>query len=1684
MLRDTWFEPIKGDDEDRVLDALRKKCDGITDEQLHWINHCEFVRLPMPFYKQADGQRVDLVRIRFKSTDGWNKEQLDKQNESNDAKADDKPTETWFETYLLLPEGKPEAAALLNTTSLPIHAFNREYLSFDEALAGPREVIVPDAPWAEPRKENSAVIDLDPVDLYTRFFCQMVWGEEGPFLIANDKEDLKPPAAAPDPDKEGAHKVYRPKNSEESYLDDNAQPDRQLKAPQEISSELHESIRESLQSTKVQDENDGRQGRPWLAQRVLYGNALFDGAFAANTHDQEKEPLTDGVETTIDGASAEAGTPVAKSAGYVEMLDDEPIRLVPHPAVGFRKVELFHPKLTWHVRCDQRALTAWADTLSDRFKDLGSKDYLDRLAKRKGNEITPAQFIDQVRRHGIVKDKIVTGDVVLRGTGGPVPASSKTDTQTIDTQQDQDTFRDHVNDSGDCTCREGARKDCETTLVSQCAVQWENVEFTGFVDIEHTNFASSLIIKNCVFKGWMNFSYVSVGKTLQFINPDLRYARAITLNFVRVIGSALIYRAKASSLKLYQFEARSLDIRDCVTHQNTEIYYVNIAESIWNQNCAAAKCIIHRLDAKYIHIDRVQANALSLYDMQGKSLSITECKTHDNIDLSLTKILSFSIIEKCTANRIKINGLSASHVAMRAVETRGHCQFKHCTAQSFEIGDVGEKTRGEGKISCIAGDLSLTQIAVEQNLDISNIVVKQYTELIAVTANTMKFGAPEVRLSDGSVSRTNLGKLSSGKTQHTEEFTQKATNDPRDDDNASTKQDLPGTGKPEDDTGNNNRATESGGKLTFLGERVTAVFGCGLTLQSCKSRSSVDVFGAKIGLLAKASEEVSELAHANTRAHKGMILFDNCTIGRSLNLYGRSAAVNKLVIDTRSDKDSEDAGSATALMDLHDQPLWVLGGIDINNTSIGSELDIRDVVIAALYTEDSNSTDQSDPQGQGKTSDQQRQDFLQYIRIRGVEVGSHIRMEPVKWNFSPEPEEDNKVDKGWVGRNGYVCTTVVSTVLLNAVRCGGDLRISGLEAYADDRGLRSIKDNKGDGKPYPAVRLRNTHVDGDLEFYSPAPSDEEVTDAAPHSKLKASGPVELESCRVEGRIDARRVQIVRGKLKGNESAPLLSMKDVYARGGLLLNGDEDLYGHENAKVEGAVELQRLRVDGDVDLSCLEVKQDLMLSQCEVAGEFRLCSDLVDGQPKLKFFALVRGLLLVTDCTIGTVLLYEGCLSDREAVLTKCPLKAKKCPKKQDDREYYPFNTHSFSDTTADVIRFFALVPQGQKEEMCESWNTLGRVTDLRGFSAKRFGFYQPIVKSHGENKDSDNCLIMDTEKVRNQSGVSVKPMAKFLFLSWSMGQVQDPQAEDDKENAKRDQFGIQRNPPRPRDLFIVVERLLIDQWRTERAEGVRRWMLEEAVLDRALRHNEKTLGWLESNDSRTMKFVKTLYTYTPALSLLLMPVFTLFKLIIRRFKPGLFPKPGPLAVRARSMRMRALSWFGYGSMFRYAIWLVLLWLFSGLIVLGSEENIRPSIQSVESNRADLVDQVDKGNVPVKNGTTGPRDSVVNPWKPPNEWNEWKGTLLASHYVLPMLELPVKEEWRPAPPGSQDQSDDAASDSSAEGKTWAYGVFGVPVLRISISPETVMFFVSICAWITWPMLLLSVAGVIRRANLRA
>ncbi|MGP1345549.1 MAG: hypothetical protein ACTS3F_02620 [Phycisphaerales bacterium] len=449
MLRDVWFSPIQ--ETDNVILALRKL--GVSEDFLAVLKRdFHFERLSLPFYED-----FALVRVRC----DW--PLPGSQHEVAPFR---------LETFLLLPSDADRPCRPLDTTSPPIHRLNREA----PIKLPKRDAIVldaPDAPWNSNREEVSDASKLDPVDLYARFFCHMVWGAEGPFMITNTRTDLRTDILPSDSSPaEGDERADEEGNREAATLD-----------------AIYDEI------FNLSDELLNILGRPRdnqavIAHRVLYRDYLFDAVFAVRT--SEASQLSSSIEGTV---------------GYIEMLNDHPLGKVAGDVVRFKKGQLFHENLTWHVVGKASDIENWTKTIPNWWFRRGPKSPRGRGATpepdiERGEELTASEFLERIATQRTIRNVRVSEAVRMLGQPRNDAESSDPPTTTPSFDQDED---DKDARDGGAICRFNAATNgfdwCGERAITSCTVTIKDVTFEDAFELVHARFASSVSFKSCVFKG-------------------------------------------------------------------------------------------------------------------------------------------------------------------------------------------------------------------------------------------------------------------------------------------------------------------------------------------------------------------------------------------------------------------------------------------------------------------------------------------------------------------------------------------------------------------------------------------------------------------------------------------------------------------------------------------------------------------------------------------------------------------------------------------------------------------------------------------------------------------------------------------------------------------------------------------------------------------------------------------------------------------------------------------------------------------------------------------------------------------------------------------------------------------------------------------------------------------------------
>jgi len=1086
-----------------------------------------------------------------------------------------------------------------------------------------------------------------------------------------------------------------------------------------------------------------------------------------------------------------------------------------------------------------------------------------------------------------------------------------------------------------------------------------------------------------------------------------------------------------------------------------------------------------------IFIYDTTCRSLDVASIDAASLDIRGHKCYHDMRFALCRCVSWFIISRGECRSLDVASVEAGHMAYRGINCSRNFVVKLCRAISLEIRGY-ESSDPDVQFTAFSEidlDLSISRTVVSRSIRVHAVRVLRYTLIDSIVAHSLELGRLEQSadpIEESQVKNTpTTGTLPSDEPSETlggmfhrssdkprqegedERTTTQTFNEHATPKSTAATHQLSSSPSDRADTAPLEPGPDSTAVVTLYPSVETHLLG-GVLIQSSKIESTATLLGLRVGHKTRPSREFwdeHENVPAQMRAAGESIVVDNCEIGRSLNIYGRCAAANKLLI--RLDPSEDEAEEFIA---RHMQPLIVNRRINITNTRIGSELDLRDVIIRGREIQnDENNC------GMGNSRTNTRR-VVPHIRLDGVSTGSHVRMEPVTWALRIITEQEGDPVRSGpdpLRRLGSTDTrnslvrhpgggSQSPRILMNAVRCGGDLRLSGVRpspgfelkdaGFADPCVLRdntlvpawrqrssSVKSNPDpEGLRLPSVDLRNVEVGGDLEFYSPGPESGDPVDIAGHGALRADGAVRIESCRISGKIDARSIQV--------QGATLLS--DVFVKAGLKIDVDEELSKRPRptrphdlpgpqaprpALIWCGLSVRRLHTEGDVDLSYL-VAGGLTVTQSKVDGDLLLCTDLgshsEDNASKANrngVFAVCDGRLLVEDTTLGGLTFCEGTAVPSE---------------KGTDKGIQ----HAFHATTTRRLRAF-VNPEEQR------WN---RQIDVRGLDVSTWDFQVA-------ERDNGAYVLRDDGDVN----VPRRGLSRFLLLI----------------------AGRTRKLPRSREVLLSIERWLIERWEYELAERVRRGMLREGMTRQANDEEFERIGG--TSYLRTLSGVVGFFL--PPIAVYRLVVEPIGRMVIcaaEWAQENLIPS-GNATSRPQSSRESAstamLGWFGYGTPFRYVVWLLVLWLFSGIVVLAPPQNIRPSIEAVESNSSRLVGQTEPQER-ARSGYAPARSSVVDPWQAPADadWGVREGLLLASHYVLPMIELPVKEEWRPAPHDARSDptgTKDASSCAAQISGGWRYAS-----LRSVVSPELAMLLVTINAWLIWPLILLSIAGMVRRANL--
>ncbi|MGP1345548.1 MAG: hypothetical protein ACTS3F_02615 [Phycisphaerales bacterium] len=1049
----------------------------------------------------------------------------------------------------------------------------------------------------------------------------------------------------------------------------------------------------------------------------------------------------------------------------------------------------------------------------------------------------------------------------------------------------------------------------------------------------------------------------------------------------------------------------------------------------------------------------------------------THEKPAPSLELILCSIGQGLFILGVRCKSLSLNSIDAGHIVCRGIHCTKDFKLNLSRATSFEFRGASEShPTGEGGQAHIDRDLIITGSVFARSVRIHDVLVGRYTMVGSLVAHTLSFGRLErtngavtEKVDTGSDTENHEVPLRSAAGKWTSPNGESSSTPPNQEFSAANKSLEEISASSSSDVDNKTvfkaasgaeelqpRELEPKGGQTpgpnrvRLGAKDKTHLCGGLLVVSSAIQSTMSMLGLRVGKLDQDDDpefwDADPEVPAQMRAAREAIVIDNCEIGRSLNIYGRCAGANEFLMERewlRGQDDQYHPQTPEEFHDEHEQPLAVRNRIEIRNTRIGSELDLRDLDVTGTskeYGQDADAAQTTSP----------------HIRIDGVSTGSHIRMEPVLWatkasssrrleNHLLISSTSEELDRFLGGE------TICPRVVMNAVQCGGDLRLSGIRPPKFEAEMASAtlspqepdcdrlvmskvphceSGGTGSSLNLPSIDLRNVEVGGDLELYSPRPTVEDFVDVAGYGYLRAEGAVRIESCRISGKIDARSVWVKQKTL----------ITDVHAKAGLKLDTDWDSVDCKPARLDGGLFVRRLHTEGDVDMWYVKAG-GIEFTQCRIAGELLLCTEL-PIQRKRSYEHSPPDDVLGThaDCT-GRVLIEDSDISG----IAFCERTFRRM---SDGSEG---SLHALRGTTVRRLRAFVDPKRKHKPEI-----------DVRGLSVTTWDF-RTLHKSGSGHIPEENGAEHTPEDA----------LGRFLLLIRGNGP----------------------KTPRPRDVLLSIERSLIERWEYELAELVRHGMLSEGMTRAAC---DKSFERIVRGDYGLRRFMRGLSFFAPpiAANLLFVPIFHFIKIGVWQ---SLFHRTH--ATRSKHRRLREvastsmLRWFGYGTPFRYVSWLFVLWSFSGIVVLGSPKNIRPSIEAVESNSARLVGQSEQREA-IHEWTAQSRSSVVDPWQPPMDWGIPEGLLLASHYVLPMIELPVKEEWRPAPgeapslqctaSGSQDRIDKCGGQAASDDGVYGWNYFGLCLPWPS--PEFLMFLVTVNAWLIWPLILLSIAGMVRRANL--
>lgn len=492
MLQPHWFSEIMrgGPTHNALVDCLhqRRASDHGVQDEPDDVASMRFSSLRMPFY----GEHAELVRIEHDLI----------LSEGTLTPTVPRPASTWrsnaassrfavssgdtlrLETFVLFPEGlsDPSASALwLDGTSPRIHELNRRSgLTLDPP---DERYEPPDAnAWDGPPNFDIGTVDLAYADLYLRFFCDLVWGKEGPFRLLTSHEDV----------------IYNDTESDAASSESDASEDGDRKAddssieypfgedPQE------RPLRENIVEAPARDEDDDAIAKWRTKRRVQYADALFDSAFAVNVSPEDQPK------------SERPAQP-----GMIEMEEDASRGDIA------RRMQFKQFGLPWLRAKEGDRLTwrTWAPPpLAEKIDGAIARTERHRRRRPKPQkEIKVQDFLDSLRsgqavRDAVIKDDIRHGAVRVRPEPNEdVPGSKE---RTPEGDERAPNAARGSSPPGEGAATPFPRPDFP------CDVSVENVWFEGELNLRARSFGGSVEFIECTFAKPVDLAMIRIAGAL------------------------------------------------------------------------------------------------------------------------------------------------------------------------------------------------------------------------------------------------------------------------------------------------------------------------------------------------------------------------------------------------------------------------------------------------------------------------------------------------------------------------------------------------------------------------------------------------------------------------------------------------------------------------------------------------------------------------------------------------------------------------------------------------------------------------------------------------------------------------------------------------------------------------------------------------------------------------------------------------------------------------------------------------------------------------------------------------------------------------------------------------------------------------------------------------------------------